>query len=66
MVKPLNAPFGYLDGLRELAGGLEDDAFPMQGPRVVWALLQGPVVVEVGSREVAHLTIAGTHVVTEL
>ena len=66
MIKSLDAPFSNLDSLCVLAGGLEDDAFAMQGPRVVWALLQRPVVVEVGSREVAHLTIAGTHVVTEL
>ena len=66
MIKSLDAPFGNLDSLRVLAGGLEDDAFPMQSSRIVWAFLQRPVIVEVSTREVAHLAVAGAHVVTEL
>ena len=66
MIKTLDAPFSNLDSLRVLAGGLEDDAFPVQSSRIVWAFLQGPIIVEVGAREVAHLAVAGAHIVTEL
>ena len=66
MIKSLDAPFGNLNSLRVLAGGLEDDTLPVQGSRIVRAFLQGPVIVEVGSREITHLAVAGAHVVTEL
>ena len=66
MIKSLDAPFGNLDSLRVLAGGLEDDAFPMQSSRIVWAFLQRPVIVEVSTREITHLAVASAHVVTEL
>ena len=66
MIIPLYAPIRDLHSLCVLACLLQDDALSMQSSRVVWALLQSPVIVQICTLEIAHLAITSAHIVAEL
>ena len=66
VVEAIDAPVGYLNSLRELASGFQNEALAVEGPRIVRTLFERPVVVQVGTLEVAHVEVTSAHIVAKL
>ena len=66
MSVPFRTPLRHLHCLCVFTLGFKNQTLPMQCLRVIWTLLQSPVIIDICLVKIAHFLEARCHIITKL